>query len=173
MGQSKQVQLIDLSNRRFGRLSVIGRVLKDKCTSSRHSALWLCQCDCGNRTGVRSAALRSLKTKSCGCYNAELRLARNYSHRLSKTALYKRWAGMITRCSNPKVPCYKYYGGRGISVCDSWKDFENFYRDMGNPPSPKMTIGRIDNNGNYEPSNCRWETWAQQNMNKGENTWRN
>lgn len=95
----------------------------------------------------------------------EKRIAYNKKFR-ARRPLYRRWYGMISRCSNPKHHKYKYYGARGIKVCDRWLDFRNFVVDVGMPPTPKHTLDRINNNGDYEPSNVRWATYTEQNSNR-------
>ena len=151
--------MIDLTNQRFGKLTVIRLDGKDH----RHECKWLCKCDCGNETVVYGSHLRKGDTVSCGC------VMRNVSrtHGLSKTRLYNIWQHMKYRCDNPKTDHYDCYGGRGITYCDEWKDFSVF-KDwaLENGYTDELTIDRINVNGNYEPNNCRWATRKQQ----GENT---
>lgn len=153
-------QFIDLTGKRFGRLVVVrfGGVVK-KVTK------WVCRCDCGNEKQVNSGALRQRQTNSCGCWRQDSARIISRTHGLSKTAEYKTWQQMIQRCDNQGDANYPNYGGRGISVCEKWQNFENFYADMGKRPSG-MSIDRKDNDGNYEPGNCRWATLIQQNRNR-------
>jgi len=129
----------------------------------------LCQCDCGTIKSVSLSNLRYNKIKSCGCLKSKLLIIKNTTHNNSitnnRTLTYNSWACMIQRCTNPKNHKYEIYGGRGITICDRWKKFENFLEDMGQRPT-NTTIDRINVNGNYEPSNCRWATPKQQNNNK-------
>jgi hypothetical protein len=159
------MKIVDMTNRRYGRLTVIALHHRDA-----RKAYWECKCDCGKTTIVRNCALTSGNTKSCGCLNDELRLDRNYTHGLSDCVEYRAWSYMKTRCCNTDIKSAPRYSGRGIKICDRWLDsFENFYEDMGKKPSPKHSLDRINNDGDYEPSNCRWATWEEQANNNSNN----
>jgi len=146
---------------RYGRLLVIEKASPNKKWQSR----WLCLCDCGTKKVIMQMGLRSGGTKSCGCLSKDFPHAQTHGHYKNRKATveYRCWASMKTRCSNPKHKYYKNYGGRGITICDRWLySFENFLEDMGEKPLPELSLDRIDNDGNYEPENCRWATKEQQ-----------
>jgi hypothetical protein len=147
----------------FGRLTVLRR------DGQRYGqSVWLCRCICGTECHTVRANLVLGLTQSCGCLNAELASARRKTHGQSKGVReYRIWMGMKARCLQPSAARWKRYGGRGITVCERWlHSFERFIADMGPCPSPKHSIDRINNDGNYEPSNCRWATASEQMLNR-------
>lgn len=162
------IRLIDLTGRRFGRLIVLSRAPN---TSGDH-VMWLCQCDCGQQKVARGSHMTRWLIQSCGCWSAEQKKLRQTKHgdtpwQQPKAAEYRIWRHMKSRCLNPNVPNFKYYGGRGIRICDEWRDdYEAFLAHVGRRPSPKHSIDRINNDGHYEPGNVRWATSLQQRHNR-------
>lgn len=159
----------NLNGLRFGRLIV--KEFAGKRIGKRGEAyyLWNCLCDCGEKSIVYAGSLNSGNTKSCGCLRGELSSTRQTIHGLSQTPEYEVWSNMKRRCQEESNKAWKDYGGRGITVCDRWMDFTLFYSDIGPRPTPKHTLGRINNGAGYSPSNCRWETKTAQNNNTRSN----
>ena len=157
----------DLTGQRFGRLVVAKSVVQNK--SGRN--LWECKCDCGNVSYATTGHLISGNTRSCGCLYSETRHTINKIHGQSHTRLYKIWADIKTRCYNTKSTNYHKYGGRGICVCNQWvEDYQTFEKwALENGYKDNLTIDRINPNGNYEPSNCRWVTQKVQQNNRRNN----
>jgi len=158
---------IDLTGQVFGRLTVIARAP----SVGDGRAMWRCQCECGEPRVVAGKSLRSGNTLSCGCLHRALASSANKTHGKSRSPLYAIWKGIKKRCYSPKCNNYESYGGRGIRVCERWlNSFEAFRDDMGERPTPRHQLDRFpDNNGNYEPGNCRWATRTQNGRNTRHN----
>jgi hypothetical protein len=150
----------DLAGKRFARLFV----LRKNETLVGNCVAWVCMCDCGTEKVARGTHLLTGAVKSCGCLRRSSGADRTRTHGMSKTKIYRIWVGMHRRCFKSSDEAFKNYGARGIKVCAHWLRFENFLTDMGERPRG-MSLDRIDNDGSYEPGNCRWATPAQQGNN--------
>lgn len=142
-----------VAGERYGRLVVIG----DAGSTALGQRRYKVRCDCGKETTVVGASLRRGATQSCGCLHRER--FRHEAHGRSGTPEYRTWQAIIQRCTNPKDRAYQYYGARGVKICERWRNsFAAFLADMGPKPGRSYSIDRIDEDGNYEPGNCRWVT---------------
>lgn len=156
------VRLIDPIGKKFGRLTVEQEI----------KSCWICRCDCGNKTTLKRSVVKSGNTKSCGCLHRERAGNMNRTHGKANSRItgyasraYGVWQAMRDRCYNSNRADYHRYGGRGISVCKRWQQFENFLSDMGEPP-PGLTLERLNNDKGYSPSNCKWATRQEQAVNR-------
>ena len=156
-------KIIDKTGQYFDRLLVIRRAPNSKSNNTR----WICQCDCGNYVVVYSSRLVKRRIMSCGCHKEEYYYEPNYSD----TKLYRIWDALKSRCCNPNVKEFNDYGGRGITVCDEWRNSSLAFRKwaLANGYQEGLQIDRIDNDKGYSPSNCRWVTRKEQNRNKRNN----
>jgi len=158
-------KLTDITGQRYGRLTALKPIGSNKFKK----VIWECRCECGQTIRVLGNHLRSGNTASCGCLHREIMKFqfRTHGHSVNGTTTseYNAWAGMMQRCYNSKHIGFRYYGGRGIHVCNRWFKFENFLADMGRCP-PGLTLDRIDPNGDYKRGNCRWVDWYTQRHNR-------
>ena len=143
--------VMDRTGLRCGRLVILGY-----SHSAKGMTYWRCACDCGNEKIAGEWIFRHSRDWSCGCYSGRTK------HGMRNTRIYQIWKGIRLRCLNKRDPGFPLYGGRGISICERWESFSNFYQDMGDPPSDHHSIDRIDNSRGYGPSNCRWATPKEQ-----------
>lgn len=163
----------DLTGQKFGKLTVIELSRKVQ-SGTRERFYWKCQCECGNEKEIRTDSLTSGRVQSCGCIKKEqdkINLTKFHRHKMSNTHIWHTYYAMLHRCNNQDDKRFKNYGGRGITVCDEWKNsFDNFLKwSMENGYEEHLQIDRIDNDGNYEPDNCRWVTRKENCRNRRSN----
>lgn len=166
-------QFVDLTGQKFGKLTVVEYAGAHLTPSGQKKRLWKCSCDCGGSITVHGSSLKNGNTVSCWCVRraaaAKISKAKHGHCGNGRSSVeYRAWSAMLGRTNNPDHKQFAEYGGRGIMVCDRWQKFENFMEDMGHRP-PGMSLDRIENEGNYEPGNCRWTNSLGQNNNKRDN----
>jgi hypothetical protein len=165
-------QHIEMIGRQFGRLAVIAAAAPAFKSDGRSRRRYVCRCQCGVEKVITGELLRSGNTQSCGCFRKEEMKRLHTKHgdttfRGPQPPEYLCWSHIIQRCENQQAKDFKYYGGRGIKVCQSWRDsYAAFLEDMGRKPGPTYSIYRIDNDSDYEPGNCRWTTQSEQVRNR-------
>lgn len=161
---------LDLTGKRFERLLVMGRAADYISPKGEVQIRWKCKCDCGAEVIVRRCHLTAGLIKSCGCFARDYNSVTKRTHGMSNSRVFAIWKGITKRCCNLKSTRYRYYGAKGVTVCDRWRiSFVNFFEDMGYPPTNKHSIDRIDPKGNYCKANCRWATQSQQMRNQNRN----
>ncbi len=161
---------LKLTGQRFGKLVVLSRSTGYVSPKGNKRSTWFCECDCGNSTVVNGSALESGRTKSCGCLIRDIASKNFTKYGHTSNPRYPVWRDMIRRCYDTNHPSYSNYGGRGITVCEEWRDEEfgilRYIEDMGDRPTGDYSVDRINNDGNYGPFNCRWATRSEQNLNR-------
>jgi len=152
---------LNLVGELYARLTVLEKGSGYVSPSGKTQNTWICQCECGNTTEVLTTSIRSGGTKSCGCLSSEITKSRLTKHGRTNSKEYRTWKGIKQRCLDPKSDHYSNYGARGITINEKWiNNFQAFYDYIGPAPSSSHSIDRIDNDGNYEPGNVRWEVYA-------------